>query len=106
MISITVFVKENKYTGICSKGHVGYADAGEDIVCAAVSVLLINTLNAIETFTDDAFDGKQEDGYLEFYFTETVSEDTKLLMDTLMLGIQSIHQQYGNEYIKIVTKEV
>jgi uncharacterized protein YsxB (DUF464 family) len=106
MISITVFIKNNRYTGICSKGHAGYADIGEDIVCAAVSVLMINTLNAIETFTDDTFDGKQEDGYLEFFFSEIISEDTQLLMRTLMLGIQSIQKQYGNKYIKIVTKEV
>ena len=34
-------------------GHAGYADAGSDIICAAVSVLVFNTLNAIESYTDD-----------------------------------------------------
>ena len=34
-------------------GHAGYDDIGKDIVCAAVSVLVINTLNSIERFTDD-----------------------------------------------------
>ena len=28
-------------------------DSGQDIVCAAVSVLVINTMNSIERFTDD-----------------------------------------------------
>ena len=28
-------------------------EEGQDIVCAAVSVLVINTVNAIEQFTDD-----------------------------------------------------
>ena len=31
----------------------GYSEAGSDVVCAAVSVLVINTLNSIERFTSD-----------------------------------------------------
>ncbi len=30
-----------------------YADSGQDIVCAAASVLVINTMNSIEEFTED-----------------------------------------------------
>ena len=53
MITVTIFKKENQFTGIKSVGHAGYADYGQDIVCSAVSVLLINTLNSIEEFTSD-----------------------------------------------------
>ena len=106
MISITVFVKDNKYTGIYSKGHAGYADAGEDIVCAAVSVLMINTLNSIEAFTDDNFDCKQKDGYLDFHITEPISDAAQLLMQSLVLGLKDIQKTYGETYIKIVIKEV
>ena len=37
------------------QGHAGYAEPGQDIVCAAVSALVINTINAIEAFTEDDF---------------------------------------------------
>jgi len=106
MISITVFIKDNKYTGICSEGHAGYADTGEDIVCAAVSVLLINTLNSIEAFTADDFDGKQDDGYLDFHIADPISDAAQLLMQSLVLGLTDIQKTYGKTHIKIVTKEV
>lgn len=106
MIEITVFIKDNDYIGVKTKGHADYADAGEDIVCAAVSVLTINTLNSIETFTDDDFTCEEEDGYLEYHLTEPVSEAAKLLMKSLVLGITDIWKNYGDTYIKIVNKEV
>ena len=36
-------------------GHAEYADAGEDIVCAGISVLVINTINALGMFTKEQF---------------------------------------------------
>lgn len=37
------------YTGFSVRGHTGYAEAGSDIVCAAVSVLTTTCVNAMET---------------------------------------------------------
>ena len=53
MITITVKKRNGNYLEFVSKGHAGYAEEGQDIVCAAVSVLVINTVNSLETFTDD-----------------------------------------------------
>ena len=56
MIHVTIF--QNKYkecVGFQTEGHAEYADPGQDIVCAAASVLIINTMNAIELYTEDAF---------------------------------------------------
>ncbi len=39
------------------EGHAGYADEGEDIICAAVSALALNFFNSVETFTEDGFEG-------------------------------------------------
>ena len=56
MISVTVYKdKNNHYTGFRCDGHAEYAEPGEDIVCSAVSVLTLNTCNAIEALTEDAF---------------------------------------------------
>ncbi len=106
MVEITVFVNNNKCIGIESKGHAGYAAHGNDIVCAAVSVLMINTLNSIETFTEDDFEGGQDDGYLEFRLAQPVSDRAQLLLDSLVLGLQEIQKNYGNMYLEITTKEV
>ena len=57
MIKITVYKNsEQEYTAFHCIGHAEYADAGEDIVCAAVSVLVINTVNSIEKLLSDEFD--------------------------------------------------
>ena len=42
-------------TGFDTSGHAGYAKQGEDIICAAISALVINAVNSIEEFTEDAF---------------------------------------------------
>ena len=47
MITIKVSKKNGSYVDFVSKGHAGYAEEGYDIVCAAVSVLIINTVNSI-----------------------------------------------------------
>lgn len=67
MISVTVYKdKNNHYTGFRCDGHAEYAEPGEDIVCSAVSVLTLNTCNAIEALTEDAFSvgADQEQGWL------------------------------------------
>lgn len=52
MIEVTVYkTMRHEYAGFDMSGHAGYDDIGKDIVCAAVSVLVINTLNSIERFT-------------------------------------------------------
>ena len=56
MITITVKKRKGNYLEFESKGHAGYAEEGHDIVCAAVSVLVINTVNSFEAFTEDQFE--------------------------------------------------
>ena len=47
MISVVITKRDNDYVGVTVDGHAGFAEAGQDIVCAAVSVLVINTFNSI-----------------------------------------------------------
>ena len=113
MIQTTVFKKSTDsgnavYTGIVMEGHAGYADEGEDIICAAVSALAINFYNSVETFTDDGFEGiaGQEDVQFDFRFTSDISPESQLLMNSLVLGLQNIENDYGKSYINIRFKEV
>ena len=104
MINITVFRDDN---GICNgfqcMGHAGYADYGQDIVCAAVSVLVVNTINSIEEFTDDAIacEVKEENGDVRFEFTGDISSVSKLLVESMLLGLRGVEQEYGKEFIVI-----
>ena len=54
MTTITITKSsDGSYKQIECNGHAGFAQFGEDIVCAAISVLTINTINSVEKFTDD-----------------------------------------------------
>ena len=108
MIRFTVWKSKDQYIGFESSGHAGFAEEGEDIVCAAVSVLVINTVNSIEEFTDDDYEVEQaqDGGFLRVRFPEVPCEKTVLLMDSLLLGLSSIEADYGNEYITLITEEV
>ena len=106
MITITVKKRNGDYLEFISKGHAGYAQEGYDIVCAAVSVLVINTVNSLEAFTEDSFEAEEADGYVSFKFTAPVSERGKLLMDSLVLGLTEIEHSYNNRYLTVKVKEV
>ena len=113
MIQVTVFTRSDAhgsgyYAGICLDGHAGYAEKGQDIICAAVSALVFTAANSIEAFTEDAFEGKEDEkaGSFSFLFTSDISPESNLLMNSLVLGLQSIEEQYGREYIHIRFEEV
>lgn len=108
MIQVSVFKKNSIVTGIQLNGHAGYAEYGQDIVCAAVSVLVLNTINSIENFTTDLFEvsSDEESGYIEFQFQSTIGPESQLLMNSLVLGLQGVAEEYGKDYIKLILKEV
>ena len=109
MIHVTVYQnQEGKYTAFCCIGHAKYAEAGQDIVCAAVSALVINTINSIEQLTGDTFllDTDQESGHIGFSLEENHRQESVLLIHSLVLGLQGIQNFYGNEYLSLNFKEV
>ena len=106
MITIKVRKKNGSYEEFISKGHAGYAEAGQDIVCAAVSALIITTVNSLEKFTDDKFDVQEKDGFVSIHFRNNLSERAMLLMDSLLLGLTEIAGSYNNRYLTVKVKEV
>ena len=108
---INVIIKRDKdkiVKGIEIKGHAGYAEYGQDIICSAVSSLALNMANSVEEFTDDHFEGSvsEDGGYFSFSFPEEISPESQLLMKSLILGLQNIQRDYGAEYINFRFREV
>ena len=48
MTNVTVHTAQERVTRIRCQGHAGSAAAGENVVCAAVSSLMQNCVNALE----------------------------------------------------------
>jgi len=96
-------------TGFRADGHAGYADEGEDIVCAAISALVTNTVNSIEAFTDDEpdLDIDEEEAYIDLSFFEAPGEKAQLLLKSLALGLEDIQSsEEAGGYIEVIYQEV
>ncbi len=109
MTIITIYKeKTGMYHGFSCSGHAGFARAGEDVVCAGISALVLTTVNALEQVAgaDIAVNTDEETGYIRCLFRENVNEASRVLMDALVLGVTQISEQYGKRYCKIVNKEV
>ncbi len=112
MINVTVSVDSGQhYCAIDLTGHAGSAvhyHEGQELVCSAVSALVLNMANSVEHFTEDGFEADmvEESGDFHFRFTGDVSPEATLLMNSLVFGLQDIEESYGEPYIKIRFKEV
>ena len=107
MIKITVIKKAEQYQGFVISGHAGYAkDDADDIICAAVSVLAVNTANSLEALAHVPVQAEKEDGYLSCQFGDGLNSEGKLLMDSMILGMQSICKNYGKKYTQLSFEEV
>ena len=106
MISVKIYkTEDDKIRGFLCSGHAGYADAGSDIVCAAVSMLVINTVNSLDQFLPDesiTVRTEQESGTIECIFDDTPSEKAQLLLDSMLLGLKSVEENYHGKYLKLI----
>lgn len=109
MTNITIYSMNNKNIGIRIFGHANdNAVEGEDIICAGISALAINFLNSVDKFTTDeeySLGMDEQSGLIDFKFEGTVSSKAQLLMDSLILGLVNLEQEY-KDYIKVDYKEV
>ena len=110
MIKITVYENsEQEYTAFHCIGHAEYAEAGEDIVCAAVSVLVINTINSLEEITGEEMEvtAEENSGLIRCFFArQPLKETSRVLIDSLVLGLTRIEEQYGKKHCRLHFKEV
>ena len=109
MIKVNLYFKDEVLWRFRVAGHSGYAEAGADIVCSAVSLLVFNTVNSITEFTKemisvDEIDKKQ--GIIDCRFQHRrqgqANKECTLLLKSMLLGLYSIEEMYG-EYVKIQT---
>ncbi len=107
MVKVTFFQNEARdIIGFDCSDHADYAD-GQDIVCAAVSALVITCMNSIETLTEDRFvcHTESDTGNIRFRLEESTGEKSQLLLMSLALGLEEIEENY-NDYMDVIFEEV
>jgi len=96
--------------GFEAKDHSGYAEAGEDIVCAAVSALTQAVLNGLTSVVKAPvmFDVDDEKAILTACLTPECTkeqlEKAQILLQTLLEALQAIARQYPRN-VRIIFKE-
>ncbi|MBQ3796178.1 MAG: ribosomal-processing cysteine protease Prp [Butyrivibrio sp.] len=103
MTTITITTSNDKYKRIECKGHAGFAEYGNDIVCSAISVLMINLINSIESLTEDkplVFQDEKK-GILRLSFDKDPSHDAEVLLRSFEIGVESIFREYGKKFLNI-----
>ena len=110
MIQVIMYLdsKRKQVTGFHTYGHAEYAEAGTDIVCSAVSAIVLTTVNSIEALTEDVFTvtQNQEQGEIDLQFQAQASKEAVLLLRAMQIGLKGISNEYGEKYLKVTTKEV
>ena len=117
MTTIVIFKSSDSYKGFTCMGHAGFGRAGSDIICASISILVINTLNSIEELAKEhiTVESDEKDGYIECHFPDEINDKTKLLMDSMVMGLKGIEQSYGKRkrgflkdkrFFELIIKEV
>jgi hypothetical protein len=108
MTTVTIYNdKAGKCIGFQLIGHAGYSKKGPDIVCAAISMLVTNTINSIETFTSDFFsyEENESDGYMKLMLDGEPGEDTLLLLNSMILGLSELSKNFKKN-VTLKTEEV
>ena len=104
MTTVTLFKSEGNLTGFMCKGHSGFARAGKDIVCAAVSVLSTTCANALESVAGVVPEIAVDDGYMKIVLPEGCdNHDAQVILRTFEQGMRDIEASYP-KYIQITTR--
>ncbi|SCY15321.1 ribosomal-processing cysteine protease Prp [Alkaliphilus peptidifermentans] len=110
MISISIY--RNEINEICQfniSGHAQAAAHGEDIVCAAVSVLGQTTIIGLHEILKIDIEFKINNGFLQCKIPKNITvkqrQEANILLETMVMGLKNIKLGYS-EYIDIHDKEV
>ncbi|HHT48851.1 MAG TPA: ribosomal-processing cysteine protease Prp [Firmicutes bacterium] len=111
MTLVQVLRSGGRLVGFKAKGHTGYAQAGQDIVCAGVSTLIQTAVLGLQELAGLDLEIKQEQksGFFSCFIV-TTDDETKLakadlILNLMYLGLQQIALDY-QKYVQIVLKEV
>ena len=98
----TCIVKKEKEEAVLEvKGHSGYANHGEDIVCASISTACIMSANLIDKLNlgYNILDLKVSDGYFKINL-KIVDETVNGIFDNLIETFNELSNQYP-KHLKI-----
>lgn len=104
MTEVKMLTKGQYFVGFEITGHAGYAPAGNDIVCAAISTISQATIIGINEVIGAMASITEDEAYLRLEVNESLCE-IQVLLKTMYLVLSDVAKQY-EKHIKLCTKEI
>ena len=104
MITAEFFIKQSELVGFVIKGHAGYAESGNDIVCASVSSAVMLVANTITEVYNVNAEVKVLKDKIQLKLPVPDKNAVKML-EGLKLHLTALSEDYEGT-IKITTSEV
>ena len=104
-------VKEGRIIRVVCNGHTGYADSGEDVVCAAISAVLQGAVLGVTQVAKAKAQYQTDDkkGSLRFALAEGQDEqtmhDAEVILRSALLSVEDIAASYS-QYVSLEVKEL
>jgi len=96
MIRITLHSKDGQITGFECLGHAGFAQAGQDIVCAAVSILTTTCVNALETVAGEKPQVQASSGRMVMALPGGGGHDAQIILQAMRQGLRGLKDAYSD----------
>ena len=103
MTKATFYFDENVPYGFLISGHSGFAESGEDIVCASVSSVAYMVANTITEILKVNAEIKVNDGMMRLIVKKEQRHITKDILLGLKLHLEGLEEQYP-EFIETLTE--
>ena len=110
MTTVTIQKDHNQaYRGFTCIGHADYARKNQpDILCAAISALVIGTVNSLEELAGEKLTLVTDEatGFIRCDFQGALQEKSNFLIDAMVFNLENLSREYGKKYLQVKFEEV
>lgn len=101
MTSVKVTRQDDHIITVECSGHTGYAESGEDIVCAALSSIVQTALLGLTAVAGIRveLEKRDEEGYIKFHIGNLKPQDRRdadMILNTMLAGVTDLYQGYSD----------
>lgn len=102
MVKVKFSTSEGKFVGVECLGHSGYAEEGEDIVCAALSSIVQTAVLGLMGVVgiNIGYETDEEKGYLKAILPKTMTKadehDADVILRTAYLGVSDLYETFSD----------
>ena len=104
MVKVNAIRRHQKLQKITIRGHAGYADKGQDLVCAGISSIAVGMMNALDQLTPETCVLLMKDADIEIQVIKETTEN-QLLLESLIIQLKTLKESYKT-YVQINEQEV